>query len=319
MVQPVLSLAGVLSVLNYPAFDPDIVHFGQFHIRWYGVAYMAGFVLGYLVLRRLVRIGRMRMSDDALADLIAWLVVGVMVGGRGGWWTFYHRPPLPPAPPEPWWEPIAVWHGGMSFHGGFIGVVAVLVLFCYRRRLPFLNAADCLALVTPIGLCLGRLANFINQELCGRVSYVPWAMKFPVFARYENPVLPRHPSQLYESFLEGPVLLACLWLIDRKARPRDGRTAAMFIILYSLIRFAVEFTREPDSQLGFIAFGWLTMGQLLSAAFAVAGAIWLLKIIRRPQIDTGMNPRPAAAPDARQPPGRSPSSKKPRRGPAGRG
>jgi len=308
MFQPAFSLAGVLSVLNYPEFDPVIVQIGKLQIRWYGVAYMAGFVLGYLVLRRLVRLGRLRMSQDALADLIGWLVVGVMVGGRAGWWIFYNTTPA-----KTWYDPIAVWHGGMSFHGGFLGVVTVLIFFCWRRKLPFLNAADCLALVTPIGLCLGRLANFINQELVGRVSAMPWAMKFPNYAE------PRHPSQLYESFLEGPVLLACLWLIDRKSRPRDGRTAAMFIILYSLIRFLVEFTREPDPQLGFIAFGWLTMGQLLSGAFALAGIVWWLVISRtQPVVAARAGGFPVAPSTAASPPSESKSPRKQRRGGAGR-
>jgi len=301
-------MAAVLGVLNYPQFDPVIVRLYGLQIRWYGVAYMAGFVLGYMVLRRMVRGGRLRMDQDALADLIGWLVVGVMVGGRGGWWIFYNTTPA-----KNWYDPIAVWHGGMSFHGGFIGVVLVIILFCWKRKLSFLNTADCLALVTPIGLCLGRIANFINQELVGRVSHLPWAMNFPNYPE------PRHPSQLYESFLEGPVLLACLWIIDRMCRPRDGRTAAMFILLYSLIRFLVEFTREPDVQLGFIAFGWLTMGQLLSGCFAVAGIVWWVIISLRVSDDSGAtNGQPKIAAATVSPRNSTGSSKKDRHGAGGR-
>jgi phosphatidylglycerol:prolipoprotein diacylglycerol transferase len=154
----------------------------------------------------------------------------------------------------------------------------LLILYIWSRihRAPLLNIADCLALVTPIGLCLGRLANFINGELVGRETNVPWAMIFPGYTT------PRHPSQIYESFLEGPVLMAVLWTIKAVKKNRiDGQIAAAFIIFYAIFRFLVEFTREPDSQLGFIAFGWLTMGQLLSFAILVAGVVWWVLLGRR--------------------------------------
>jgi phosphatidylglycerol:prolipoprotein diacylglycerol transferase len=160
----------------------------------------------------------------------------------------------------------------MSFHGGLIGVITVLYLWCRIKKLDFLNLADCLALVTPIGLFLGRVANFINGELVGRPSNVPWAMIFPGYTE------PRHPSQLYEAALEGPLLLGIVWLFKQKKDRRDGQIAATFVIGYAIIRFCVEFTREPDEQLGFIAFGWLTMGQLLSLGIGVVGVIWWMML-----------------------------------------
>jgi phosphatidylglycerol:prolipoprotein diacylglycerol transferase len=232
------------------------------------VAYLAGFLAAYLMLRALVRSKELRITTNALSDLLNWLVIGVMVGGRAGWWVFYHRSE---GAVEPWYEPLAIWHGGMSFHGGLIGVILALVLWTIRHRAPLWNVADCLALVTPVGLFLGRIANFINAELVGRPTALPWGMMFP------GDNVPRHPSQLYEALLEGPLLLFVLWAVHNRKRPRDGRIAALFLVLYGLFRFAIEFTRQPDSQLGFIAFGWLTMGQLLSAILASAGIVlWII-------------------------------------------
>jgi len=254
-----------LALITYPRIDPVIFRLGPFAVRWYGLAYVTGFVLGYVVLRQLIRRGVLRLSADALGDLVTWMAAGVILGGRGGWWLFYHRAS---GAFEPWWEPVAIWHGGMSFHGGLIGVCLALLIWSWRNRAPFLNLADCLALVTPFGLFFGRIANFINGELVGRRTDVQWGMIFP------GDTFARHPSQLYEAFLEGPLLLAILWAVWKWKRPTEGRIAALFLILYGVFRFAVEFTREPDSQLGFIAFGWLTMGQLLSVLLPCAGIVF---------------------------------------------
>lgn len=262
-----------LATIPYPQIDPVALRLGPIHIRWYGLAYLLGFVVAYGVLRHLSRRCLLRISREAVSDLVGWLVMGVVLGGRLGWWIFYHRAD---GAVEPWYEPLAIWHGGMSFHGGLIGVLGALVIWSLARRAPFWNVADCLALVTPIGLFFGRLANFINAELVGRPTTVPWGMIFP------GDSVPRHPSQLYEAILEGPVLLMVLWTCFRLRRPSDGRTAALFLICYGLFRFAVEFTRQPDSQLGFIAFGWLTMGQLLSAILAGAGIVLLFRLPRTP-------------------------------------
>jgi phosphatidylglycerol---prolipoprotein diacylglyceryl transferase len=256
-----------LSLIPYPQIDPIMFEIGPLKVRWYGMAYLTGFVIAYFVLGRLVRKGVLRISKEGLSDLVGWLALGVVAGGRTGWWIFYHKVD-PTSSPEPWWEPIAIWHGGMSFHGGLTGVLLVLWIWCKVNKAPVLNVADCLALVTPIGLFLGRIANFINGELVGRESHVPWAMIFPGYTE------PRHPSQLYEALLEGPLLLVVLWALKTWKNRKDGHIAAAFIMCYAVFRFLVEFTREPDKQLGFIAFGWLTMGQLLSVAIGLAGLVW---------------------------------------------
>src|SRR5579862_4069465 len=183
----------VLAYLPYPKFDPVMIHLGPFAIRWYGMAYLASFLLGYAILIKLSKRSVLRISTDSLSDLVGWLALGVVAGGRSGWWIFYHNKVLAAEHPEPWWEPFALWHGGMSFHGGLVGVILVLLIWSRVFKCSFLNLADCLALVTPIGLFLGRIANFINQELVGRISDVPWAIKFP---NYDQP---RHPSQIYEA------------------------------------------------------------------------------------------------------------------------
>lgn len=261
------ALADSLAAIEFPHISPVIFQVGPIKVRWYGMAYLVGFALAYAVLVRLSRRGRLRISQTDVSDLIGWLVIGVMVGGRGGWWLFYHVA----QGPEPWYEPVAVWHGGMSFHGGLIGVLSVVWIWCRQTKSPFWNVADCAALVVPIGLFFGRIANFINAELVGRPSNLPWAVRFP------GDDFTRHPSQIYEALLEGPLLLVSLWLADRWLAKSDGKIAGLFVILYGIFRFCVEFTREPDRQLGYIAFGWLTMGQLLSVLFTLGGVVlwWL--------------------------------------------
>jgi phosphatidylglycerol:prolipoprotein diacylglycerol transferase len=253
-----------LAVIPFPSIDPVLFRVGPIAIRWYGQAYLAGFLTAYLMLRAMVRSKALRITTSELSDLLNWLVIGVMAGGRTGWWIFYHRRE---GSVEPWYEPLAIWHGGMSFHGGLIGVLVALLIWSWKRRAPFWNLADCLALVAPLGLFFGRIANFINAELVGRPTLLPWGMIFP------GDSIPRHPSQLYEAVLEGPALLLILWTVSRSRRSGDGQTAALFLMLYGVFRFGVEFTRQPDSQLGFIAFGWLTMGQLLSAVLVFTGIV----------------------------------------------
>ena len=259
-------MQNLLAILSYPHIDPVIMHLGPVALRWYGVAYVVGFLLGYLWLRRMARQGQLHLSTDQLGSLLSWLVLGVLAGGRLGWWLFYHRTE---GRVEPWYEPVAVWHGGMSFHGALLGVTLVFLIWSWRRRADAWNIADCAALVAPVGLFFGRIANFINGELVGRVTSVPWAMVFP------GGTQPRHPSQLYEAILEGPLLLGALWAA-RRLRPGSGQVASLFLVAYGLLRFGVEFTRQPDEQLGFIGFGWLTMGQVLSAALVLAGLVLLL-------------------------------------------
>ncbi len=277
----------IVAALTYPAVDPVLFRLGPLAIRWYGLAYLAAFLLGYLGLKRMVRSGRLKLSDDQLSDLLCWLVAGVMLGGRVGWWVFYHRGG---GASEPWYEPVAIWHGGMSFHGGLAGVAVAIITWAWRNRAPVLNIADCVAIVAPIGLFFGRIANFINAELVGRPTSVPWGVVFP------GEMIARHPSQLYEALLEGPLLLLAAWAVASRRRRNEGRTATAFLVLYGVARFFVEFTRQPDDQLGFIAFGWLTMGQLLSTAVSLAGiGLWIGVAVRRSRrITSSSVPAPAA-------------------------
>jgi phosphatidylglycerol:prolipoprotein diacylglycerol transferase len=259
----------ILASIPFPDIDPVIFGVGPLAVRWYGVAYLAGFALAYIILRKLIRCGTLRMTPVALGDLIGWLTVGVIVGGRVGYWVFYHRAG---ATTESWYEPLAVWHGGMSFHGGLAGVTVVLAIWSWVHGAPLWNLAGAAALAAPVGLFFGRLANFVNAELVGRPTDLPWGVVFP------GEGFARHPSQLYEAVLEGPILLASVWAARRWLRPSEGRLAALFLILYGGFRFGVELTREPDPQLGFIAFGWLTMGQLLSAPLVLAGlGLWVVR------------------------------------------
>lgn len=259
----------VFATISFPAINPVFFQLGPIGIRWYGLAYLAGFALAYLGLRMLIRRGELRIEPSALGDLVSYAAAGVVVGGRAGWWLFYH---WGTTTGSPWYEPFAIWHGGMSFHGGLIGVAVALLIWSRRRRASFWNIADNVALVAPVGLCFGRLANFINAELVGRATTVPWGVVFP------GDTIARHPSQLYEAVLEGPLLFSALLLLRPWTRRQDGQLSAWLLILYGLFRFTVEFTRQPDAQLGFIAFGWLTMGQLLSLLLSVTGI--LLAILR---------------------------------------
>lgn len=255
-------MGDILSAIPYPSLDPVAVRFGPLAVRWYGLAYLLGFALAYILLRRMVRSGRLQVALPQLSDLMTWLVLGVLAGGRLGWWLFYYRGE---GAAEPWYAPLAIWQGGMSFHGGLAGVAAVVIVWARVQNVSLWNVADALALVAPLGLFFGRIANFINAELVGRPTSLPWGVIFP------GDLVARHPSQLYEAVLEGPILLLALWWMVRRGLQGSGQVAAAFIALYGLVRFLVEFTRQPDEQLGFIAFGWLTMGQLLSAVLLVLG------------------------------------------------
>jgi phosphatidylglycerol---prolipoprotein diacylglyceryl transferase len=256
-----------LLAIPFPAIDPVLVHLGPFAIRWYALAYIVAIVCGWLVLRRLVQRPGWVVDLTAIDDAILYVTLGIILGGRIGYVLFYNGPwylshPL---------DALQVWRGGMSFHGGLIGVIIALTLFARSRKLPVLEFGDLAAAVAPIGLLLGRIANFINGELWGRPTDVPWAMVFPGAGP-----LPRHPSQLYEAFLEGIVLLIVMQVLAwRPRRPEQrGRLGGVFLIGYALARIAVEFFREPDAQLGYLA-GGITMGQLLSLPMLLAGLLLL--------------------------------------------
>ena len=255
--------------MTFPQIDPVIVQIGPFGIRWYAMAYIAGLVLGWRLMRKLVTQPPAVATPLQVDDFLTWATLGVVLGGRLGYVLFY-QPGAFIAEPL---RILQVWTGGMSFHGGMLGVVIATILFCRRQSIPLLGFADRIAVVAPIGLCFGRIANFINGELWGRVAPdVPWAMVFP----YGGP-LPRHPSQLYQAVLEGVVLFVLLFALSRRdaIRARAGMLTGVFLTGYGLARIVGEFFREPDSFLGFLAFG-ATMGQLLSIPMVLAG-IWLIR------------------------------------------
>ncbi|HKY85715.1 MAG TPA: prolipoprotein diacylglyceryl transferase [Pseudorhodoplanes sp.] len=254
-------------VLDFPAFDPVIFSIGPFALRWYALAYIFGILLGWLYARAMIRNetlwgGKAPLTVTDFDDYIVWVTLGIILGGRVGYVLFYN-PSFFLAHPG---EIFQLWNGGMSFHGGFAGCVLAVVLFAWRRKIPALPLGDLTCAVAPIGLFLGRLANFINGELWGRPSDVPWAMAFPGAGP-----LPRHPSQLYEAALEGLLLLIVLAIAVRAgALKRPGLILGLFAMGYAAARSFCEMFREPDAQLGFL-FGGLTMGMLLSVPLFLAG------------------------------------------------
>lgn len=267
---PGLVIPGVmLPVLMFPGFDPVLLQVGPIAIRWYALAYIGSLVLGWRIMRRLVLLSPPVATAEQTDDFLTWATLGVVLGGRLGYVLFYQpgqylRDPL---------GALAVWQGGMSFHGGFLGVALALVLYCRQRRIPLLGFADRLAVVAPIGLGLGRIANFINGELWGRTApeWLPWAMVFPIAGPE-----PRHPSQLYQAGMEGFALLLVLALLCRNQaiRARFGVLTGVFLVGYGAARIVGEFFRQPDAFLGFL-FAGATMGQLLSTPMVLAG-IWLI-------------------------------------------
>ena len=269
----------MLFSLAFPVIDPIAIEIGPIAIRWYALAYIAGLLLGWRCCVILTRRPPVFISADKLDDLLLYATLGVVLGGRLGYVLFY-KPVFFVANPL---EILMVWHGGMSFHGGFVGVVVAGFLFARRQGVPTLLLADLLATAAPIGLFFGRIANFINGELFGRISDAPWAMVFP----HGGP-LTRHPSQLYEAGLEGLALFAIVGTaaLASKARYRPGLIAGLFLIGYGCARSTVELFREPDVHLGFIL-GPITMGQLLSAPMIAVGVIALIVALRRAAMDHG--------------------------------
>ncbi len=262
-----------LLAIPFPAFDPVLVQLGPLAIRWYALAYIAGLLFGWQLLKRIVQRPGWTLTPEQIDDLLFYATLGIILGGRLGFVLFYHPGyylghPL---------QIFAVWQGGMSFHGGLIGVVVAIWLFARRHGIGFLEVGDAVALVAPIGLFFGRLANFINAELWGRVTDVPWGVIFP-----GGGPEPRHPSQLYEAVLEGLVLFVVLQVMARGARDpaSAGRLGGGFLLGYGLARFFVEFFREPDRHLGLL-FGVITMGQLLSLPMILLGIAMLIRASRR--------------------------------------
>lgn len=262
-------------MLVHPDFSPVILHItGPFAIRWYGMMYLIGFAAAWWLGRRRAAQPGSLITTQQMDDIIFYGVLGVVLGGRIGEMIFYQLPLLIDNP----FSVLKIWQGGMSFHGGLLGVLLAMWLYARRRRLHFFSLTDFVAPLVPIGLGAGRLGNFINQELIGRPTDLPWGMIFPA----AQDGVARHPSQLYQASLEGVALFVLLWLYSAKSPPRMA-VSAMFLCAYGVFRFAVEFVREPDAGAGvdgFVAFGWMTMGQFLSLPMTILGA-WLLWLAYR--------------------------------------
>ncbi len=249
-------------IINYPYIDPVIFSVGPVHIHWYAIMYLIGFLSAWFLAGYRVKKQGLNWTSDQIADLIFYCAIGVILGGRVGYMLFYdaanwmHNP----------LQILKIWQGGMSFHGGFLGVFIALYCFHRKYKLGFLELMDFMAPLVPIGLAAGRIGNFINGELVGRETHLDnWGMIFPFID-----LQPRHPSQLYECFLEGIVLFLILWIYTSKPRP-IGAASGLFLFFYGLFRFIIEFFREPDIGLGFLWDDWLTMGQLLSLPMIIAG------------------------------------------------
>ena len=274
-----------LLAIPFPAIDPVAIALGPFVVRWYALAYIAGLLMGWryclILADRPPRLVERRDIDDFLV----WATLGVVLGGRIGYVLFYQPGYYLQHPVEA----LYLWHGGMSFHGGALGVTLAILLFTRARGLAVLAFSDIIAEAIPIGLFFGRIANFINGELFGRETDVPWAMVFP-----NGGPVPRHPSQLYEAVCEGLFLFLLLLLAEhRGARRRPGIVTGLFLIGYAVARMSGELFRQPDAQLGFLVFG-TTMGQLLSIPVLIAGLFLIWWAMRRPAFPAASQPRAAA-------------------------
>ena len=256
-------------MLRYPQIDPVIFQIGPVAPRWYGLMYLLGFLYTFRLLKKHHRWLGLDNSEQA-DSILATLVAGLIICARLVYVLFYN---LESTLEGPWWEVFAVWHGGLAFHGGLLGVILASVYVAHKYRMPWSRLTDVLALATPVGLGLGRIANFINGELWGRQTDVPWAMVFP--GAGPNP---RHPSQLYEAFLEGLVLFFILRFIWSR-KPKVGVVSASFLLFYALFRISVETVRVPDAQVGFLFIG-LTMGQLLSFTMVAGGCVLLWYVLK---------------------------------------
>ena len=259
-------------MLVHPNFDPIAFSLGPLHIRWYGLMYLLGFLIAWGLGRYRAQQAHSGWTLEQVDDVIFYSALGVILGGRIGYLLFYSNGAF-------FHDPLLlfrVWEGGMSFHGGFIGVLVAMLLLARKYQRRFWAVVDFVAPLVAPGLLLGRIGNFINGELWGRVTDLPWGMVFSQAG--DN--LPRHPSQLYQAALEGVALFLIVWLFSAKPRPTMA-VSGVFALSYGLFRFTVELARQPDAQLGYIAFGWLTMGQLLSLPLVAVGIILLLLAYRR--------------------------------------
>jgi len=256
-------------MFEYPDFDPIAVRLGPVSVHWYGLMYLAGFIGAWYLARRRARLPGAVCSVQQVDDLIFYAAVGVIGGGRIGYMLFYGMEQLLDDP----LSLFRIWKGGMSFHGGLLGVLLAMFLFARKLGRRFFEVTDFIAPLIPVGLGLGRIGNFINNELWGKATDVPWAVVVNGQAR--------HPSQLYEAVLEGLLLFALLWLYSARPRPRMA-VSGLFLLGYGMFRFGIEFIRMPDQFLGYLAWGWVTMGQVLTLPMIAAGGILLWASGRRP-------------------------------------
>lgn len=256
-------------MLQYPIINPVALALGSLKVHWYGLMYLIGIFGGWgLALLRAQR-AQNTWTSEQVGDLIFFAALGVVLGGRTGYMLFYDLPHFLAEP----WAIVRIWEGGMSFHGGLLGVLISLFIYSLKFHRPFFELTDFIAPLVPIGLGAGRIGNFINGELWGRVTDVPWGMVYP---NTLAGTLPRHPAPLYEFLMEGVLLFTILWLFSAKPRPRMA-VSALFLVCYGSFRIIGECFRQPDPQLGFLAFDWLTMGQLLSFPMVAIGAYLLFQ------------------------------------------
>jgi len=259
-------------MIPYPHINPVLFSLGPVQVRWYGVMYVLGFIASYFLIQKQERSRQIGLVGTTAQDLVFYLAIGLIAGGRLGYILFYEYNDFMAYIKNPL-EIIATWHGGMSFHGGFIGCILAGWIFSRRRKIPFAALADSAVVTCPIGLGFGRLGNFINGELLGRPTDLPWGMIFPGGGE-----VPRHPTQLYECFAEGLLLFIIMWGLRRKPF-KDGMMVAFFLIIYGALRFMIEFLKEPDPQIGFLL-GYFTMGQVLCIAMMAAGLMLMVYVNR---------------------------------------
>ena len=267
-------------MIPYPDIDPVAISLGPLKVHWYGLMYLLGFSGAWFLGTQRAKKSNGLWKPEDVGDLIFYSAVGVIVGGRMGYVLFYNFDYFLQ---NPLWL-FSVWEGGMSFHGGLLGVLLAVYLFGRKLGKNFFQMTDFIAPIVPLGLGLGRIGNFIGGELWGRATDVSWAMVFPT----DPSQLPRHPSQLYQFAIEGLILFSVLWWFSARPKPRMA-VSGLFLLIYGIGRFCVEFVRQPDQQLGFIAFDWLTMGQLLSMPMIIAGAGMIALAYKKYPLVNGQN------------------------------